>query len=381
MPDFKRILVISLDSYLHKFHQSILREVSKQSGWELFLLAPSNWRIPGNGAKAPLEKATDTYYRIHRERVVFPGHHRAAFYPQQLKFLINTVRPDIMHIEAEGNSLLTFQALVYKERFAPHSKTILFLQNPNRNGSPWFLRSLSEWGLRKVDGIVCDPALLPCRQFPRNIQEKVLPLPHGVNVEAFRPRQLLELKYKLNPRHKTLVGLPANGSEKNGTREVLQVLSDFDCKFLSWGNENLKSNNFNRARAKEENFFWIPSVTHEEMAQYLNCLDIYLVPPSLQNTLLTPAVRNILEAMASAVPVLAPETRIMKHILGDSGWYYQGDSLSDLRQKFSVLISNKRFRRQLGWKGRHRVMKNFAVQIVAGKLIDIYIQVLGENGR
>jgi glycosyltransferase involved in cell wall biosynthesis len=119
----------------------------------------------------------------------------------------------------------------------------------------------------------------------------------------------------------------------------------------------------------------ISNASHEEIAQYLNCMHILIAPQIDRTHPLQRTEQIMLEAMASGVPVIVGKTKNTLNIAYEPVLTYYKSNSIDLKEKLTYLLENPLILRTLGWKGRKIVQNYFSWEKVASKTINFYQEV------
>jgi glycosyltransferase involved in cell wall biosynthesis len=111
----------------------------------------------------------------------------------------------------------------------------------------------------------------------------------------------------------------------------------------------------------------------EDIPDLIAAFDIMLIP-SLNDGFNLAAV----EAMASAIPVVATAVGGLPEVVGDGGILVGTGDTKRMAQEAIALLSSIRLRRELGAKGRKRAEALFNWNVCLQRTIDLYHEVAGE---
>ena len=84
----------------------------------------------------------------------------------------------------------------------------------------------------------------------------------------------------------------------------------------------------------------------------------------------------LIEAMACEVPVVGSDSGEIPHVIGDAGLVVREGDSADLRYALQRLLAAPSLCRDLGRRGRARVLRQFTHASVATQTIDVYRQVV-----
>jgi glycosyltransferase involved in cell wall biosynthesis len=376
MPGRKKILIVSFQSLLRKFNHSLPSQLARQTGWEIKVLVPPYGKDSRVDADIFPEKESDRFYDILVGKVRLAGNPCLMQFQSHLKWLLKMFRPGIIDLEADPFLFGALDVVRQRNRFSPSSELVL------RVGRDYFRRDflsfqfIKRYMLKRAAAVITRHSaaaheLSKWRYFGRHES-----IPSAINCDVFRPREVPELRSRLNPEGKTMIGfLPALGKDGSSTRRLIRTLEGLPVKLLFIGNENQEKSYARLARSKGVNAAFVPHASHQEFAQFLNCMDI-IVLPSLKWTAAQDDSGLLLkEAMASGVPLVCPNSPTAVEIAGTSGTFFDPNEAGDLRAKISTLIFHEKLRREKGWNGRRIILENYSVDHLMQKNIELYEKV------
>ena len=376
MENTKKLLMISYTSFLQKFYQTLPHEIAKQSRWDVSVLVPPYWKELWSKSKTYLEKQNDDYYRVFVGKTYFTGNLHLAIFRSRLKWILQEFQPDIIDLENEPFNLGSLQIILYRNWFSPHSKIVLHASQHQYKNYFIPFNFIEKYVLKHADAILGrnDMAIRVLQQKGFNkILEKVT---HGVNTKAFRPRDFKELYHQLNPRKVPLIGFVGTLEEHKGIHLLIDALPNLSCKLILVGDGTQKSKLIKQAQTNNIDIQFISSATHEEVAQYMNCMDIFVLPSITKPNWVEKFGRVLIEAMASGTAIIGSNSGEIPPVLGDTGLIFKEGDVKDLQQKIKLLIENEKQRNELGWKGRKRAQNKYSWQKIASQTIKIYNQIL-----
>jgi glycosyltransferase involved in cell wall biosynthesis len=80
----------------------------------------------------------------------------------------------------------------------------------------------------------------------------------------------------------------------------------------------------------------------------------------------------LIEAMASEVVVVGADVGEIPHVIGDAGWVFPEDDATALTEGLTKLVQAPALRRELGARGRARVLRTFTQEQVAAATLAVY---------
>lgn len=370
-----RILLISFHSLMQKFDQRLPHEIVNQTGWNLKLLLPSFWRPPWNGFRKYPEKNFDRLFETIVIKSWFTGSRHLSLFGFQLKWLLKIFQPQLIHLLDEPYPLARLQISCLRNKFCSDCKIVYALTGDYPSN-----RVLKRILLKNPFLNNKDVLIVRNEQLRKALRNLAVPrfrefIPHGVNHDAFRPRELPELKRQLSGEGKPLIGVVNPDSNKELLMWVIKALTRVEGKVLEIGAAGQKAGLQNGAENPDDSIVRFPNPSQQEFAQFLNCMDVLVLPELPKNGLCDWYYRLLLQAMSSAVPVLVPEDENIREIIQDAGETYQSGA-ADLQKKIKGLLADPGLRSRLGWNGRKLVQSKYSLPKIARQTVHIYKHIL-----
>jgi len=117
---------------------------------------------------------------------------------------------------------------------------------------------------------------------------------------------------------------------------------------------------------------WVSNV-----AEYLSASDVFLSTSSREGL-----PRNVMEAMATGLPVVAYDIRGCNDLVvdGETGFLVPFGDVRGLADKLAWLAQHPDERHQMGEAGRRRIEETFSLEAVLPQMKTIYQNELGRKG-
>jgi len=366
-----KVVIISR-SYLFEHHQQKLEEMSGYKDLELTLISPERWDHQLGDIR--LERKSASKYRIIPRRIFFNGNYTRYFYPG-LGRTLKALKPDIVQIEDEPWYLSTYLIMRFCRRHLPHTKIIFLTWESIFRKYRFPLSFYQRYALRNADCAIVGnreiAGVLARKGFARRIE--VIPL--GLDPSFFRPGDSGALKAELGLEPFT-IGYIGRLIEMKGLSMLLQAVSklNIDYRLLIAGEGDYR--NRIEKESKElgisEKVVVIDRVEHSKVPEYINCLDV-LVLPSLTTSIIKEQFGRILiEAMACGVPVIGSDSGEIPNVIGDGGFVFREGDEEDLTSRLHALAQDPELRRGFAQRGRKRVLANFTHERIARMHYDVY---------
>jgi len=371
-----RILMISYTSFIQKFYQTLPHEIARQSGWQVQVLVPPYWKELWSRGRKYLEKDYDELYDIVVGKIYFPGNLHLAMFRSHLKFLLKEFQPDLIDMENEVFNLGSWQIARLRNRYSPHSKLVLHASQHQFKTYPPPFSQVEKYVLGNSQAILARNAMAVEVLRRKGYRGRIEIIPHGVNSEAFRPRQLPELCQKLRGTQQWLVGYVGSLVEHKGVHLLIRALKGLNAALLLVGDGAMRERLQQKASESGVPLQIVPSASHEEVAQYMNCMDVFVLPSLTRPNWVEKFGRVLIEAMSSGVPVIGSSCGEIPNVLGNAGLVFPEGDVSALRQKLIALLEDESLRNRLGWAGRRRVLEDYSWKVVAARTLKVYRELL-----
>jgi glycosyltransferase involved in cell wall biosynthesis len=376
MSSVKKVLMISYTSFIQKFYQTLPHEIARQTNWQVKVLVPPYWKELWSGGKKHLEKNNDELYELFVGNIWFPGNLHFAMFKSHLKLLLKNFHPDIIDLEDEPFNLGSFQIVRYRNRYSPKSKIVLHASQHQFKHYPPPFNFTEKYVLKNIDGVLVRNKMAENILRKKGFKSLVKIVTHGVNTDAFHPGNLPELDRQLNLNNKPVIGFVGALEEHKGVQHLIQALAGLHCSLLLVGEGSYKSELQKLAKENKIDVNFLSNSTHEEVAQYMNCMNIFVLPSLTMHNWVEKFGRVLIEAMASGIPIIGSSSGEIANVIGEAGIIFQESDINDLRNKLQMLLDNPKMRNELGAKSRKRVEENYSWQKIAARTIDVYKQIL-----
>ena len=125
---------------------------------------------------------------------------------------------------------------------------------------------------------------------------------------------------------------------------------------------------------------WVPWVNSWEVAQYINALDVLVLPSRTRWNIKEQFGRVLIEAMACETCVVGSDSGEISNVIGGAGLVFHEDCVEELAAKLAQLMNDSSLCETFRKRGRDRVLSNFTYAKIAAATVDFYRQVaLGAN--
>lgn len=369
-----RVLMVSKACVVGAYQRK-LEEIGRHRDVELTVVVPPAWQEAGRSI--PLERRYTDGYRLEVEPVALNGRFHLHFYPR-LGRRIRQVQPEIVHIDEEPYNLATFQAICLGKQVG--ARTVFFTwQNLYRRYPPPF-SWMERYVLRSADAAIAGNREATDVVRAKGYAGPVEVIPQfGVDPELYRsdgdgagvPDRPFTIGY---------VGRLVQGKGVDLLLEAVAGLpGDWRLRIMGAGplQESL------RRQATQLGLVSRLSLDSArpscQVPDYLNQLDVLVLPSRTQPNWKEQFGRVLIEAMACQVPVVGSTCGEIPNVIGDAGLIFPEGDVGALRNHLLRLQNDHDLRHRLGRVGRARVMEHFTQAQVARHTVALYRRLLEKN--
>jgi glycosyltransferase involved in cell wall biosynthesis len=384
-----RVLIINSMFYTQAYRRCV-DELGMLPDIDLTVLTVDSWIMNDRvGMADPL--AADAPYAFVKGKTLWSGKENRGFYTSGLARAFKLSKPDIIFLMEEPFSLFALQVLFFRALFAPNAPIVFFTWNNlsfrefDYRPSLWY-RLVSRWTLDRFAGALTanDDGIKVLRDtgFGKPIEK----IGYGVETERFVNREELALnalRSRLGLNTDTIViGYIGRILWMKGLDlllEAVAMLEREDIRILLVGSGEYENELFRLAQklGVAEKIIHLQSVPHQEVAQYMQLIDIFVLPSRRVKMWAEQFGRVAIEAMAAGAIVIGSDSGAIPEVIGDGGFIFEENDKYSLAialhkaldlspQQRTAMIAHARERAQTGFTWR-----KFATQ-AAGFIHSIY---------
>ena len=290
--------------------------------------------------------------------------------------------PDIVHIEYDPWAPIFWQTLIFKALFARKAKLVCTvkkntyrpLPQPQQAAKLWLTRLL----LTQVDclfAVNTGVQKIYQSRFGVRDEDIVLVQHLGVDTELFKPSQK-----SLTTSRTMKIGYCGRLDENKGLRILYQAVqsikssSDAEVELHLLGDGPLKE----ELQARQEGWLYLaPPVSHNEVADFLKPLDIFVMP-----ALITPDHEEhdghaLMEAMSCGIACVGTPSGIIPELLDEgTGVICRAGDVKDLTEALHALINSSDLRSEMGAKGRAKIVEDCSISALGSQKLQLYESIL-----
>jgi len=327
------------------------------------------WPVAGSG--------TSTYLKEVRRVGLFGHQHLLA----SVTLGMRSFRPDVIHVDYEPWSAIFWQVRLTAFLFARRAR---FVAGGKKNtyrryaGIPGRLkRGLAKLGLRWTDRVEA-ASEMSSRMYQREFDfppERIDVITHiGVDTDLFRP-------VSREAGDRVVVGYCGQLSEHKGTQLLVKAVGRLHEEGLSINLVLIGAGPLEgELAALAANEPWLtvrPSVSNDEVAEFLQELDIYALPAMILPDHQEHDAHALLQALSCGVASIGSRSGIIPEILtGRVGLLIEPDNEEELVTAIATLTSDAKLRAELSECGRTEVLEKYSLDQVAARKAERYYLLL-----
>lgn len=289
-----------------------------------------------------------------------------------LDFAMRAFKPDLVQAESDLEALGTAQVSLARKWFAPQSKLIHYSwQNISRPRN-FLVRWLTNLSLQSADHITCASAqaaeILPVQNYRR--ATSVMPLV-GVDSRFFKPAT--------KPRASEFsVGYVGRLVREKGLDDLLHAVARTPASLLIVGDGPEKNNLRALAQALplSERCRFVDAVAYEAVADYLNEMDVLVLPSRTTSHWKEQFGRVLVEAMGCRVVAVGSDSGAIPEVIGDAGAIFPESDVDALAAILNRLAANPEMLESMRERGYRRALENYSVERLAERTLDIWRELM-----
>src|SRR4051812_16825079 len=286
---------------------------------------------------------------------------RYVYRPGPLVEVLRRARPDIVHVEQEPESLSLTQLSLLKPLLRYRLVFVAWENvNPLRLG----------WPMRILNFVLADGAIFGNRAALDRARR-----------QGYRGRAAVLPQYGFEPAPRAprglgspfRVGYAGRLVEEKGVRDVVAAVGALpDAELVVAGDGPLRDEIVGQPGAR-----WLGNLDRDAMDGFWSSLDVLVVPSRTTRNWAEQFGRVIVEAMARDVPVVGSSSGAIPEVIGDAGLVVPEGDVEALAAALTRLRAEDDLRRTLVERGRQRVKRVYAEDIVMRGTVAFYEKVLG----
>ncbi|MFA4016216.1 MAG: hypothetical protein RUDDFDWM_001319 [Candidatus Fervidibacterota bacterium] len=378
-----RVMLISHACVHPSYMRSKVRSLLEVGQKICLLLITPSWWVEGSikvkGKSTTISHDRELRCHVLALRAQFTGMQYAHFYPT-LHLIMRWWRPEIVHVEEEPMSLSCAHAAILCKTLLNGSPFIFFTwENIHQQWRAPNLRGLLYPFFERLSFLNANLAIAGTSMAMRILRERGFDKPivicpqFGVDVERFSPlptERRLKARSNLgvgDDNETLVVGYVGRLIYEKGVDMLIHAVASLpNTKLLIAGDGKMRQQ---LQRLIEElnlsgRVKLLGAIPHERLHEFLNALDVLVLPSRSIPHWKEQFGRVLVEAMACGIPVVGSSCGAIPEVVGDAGLIFREGDIEGLRSTLKLMM-DKDLRTELSMRGRVRAVECFSERSVA----------------
>lgn len=310
------------------------------------------------------------------------AHH--TFYFRDISRVIRRQDWDLIHIDDEPYNFATFHALA---AYSSAKAKIVFStwQNMVKRYPPpfnLFERRTFDRAAGAIPGN--EEALAVLRRKGFSGPATVIPH-HGVDVNLFSRQDASDLRGRLGLQDRFLIGYVGRIVRDKGVHALVSALAqlppDSALAIIGSGSARPHLEQMAVDLGVAVRIRWIPWVATSELPEYMNAMDVLVLPSITTRHWKEQLGRVLIEAMACETCVVGSDSGEIPNVIGEAGLVFHEGNDRELADCLRRLMNDTTLRESLGRCGRERVLNHFSDTRVARATAAFYRLICGSESN
>ena len=290
--------------------------------------------------------------------------------------MIERVGPDILHVDEEHYSLVTYQAMRLAKNIK--AKAIFFTWQNIYKRYPFPFSYIEQYNFNAADVAIAGNEEARDVLRRKGFKKEIAVIPQlGVDPDIFKRTNSCGSGDKPTFKDEQFtIGYMGRLVEEKGVLTLVEAVSEAQehCKLLIIGSGPLRKDILSSAEkfrigSRVEIIDWVSS---SEVPSYLNRLDCLVLPSLTTRRWKEQFGRVLIEAMACEVPVIGSDSGEIPRVIDDAGLVFREGDVDELKDKINKLINDAALRDELMQRGRGRVLRTYTQKRIALETFKVY---------
>jgi glycosyltransferase involved in cell wall biosynthesis len=352
-------------------YQTKLEALANYDDVELVVIVPPVWRDPAGEIR--LERSHTSGYQLLVDPIRLNGQFHLYYYPK-LKHRLQTLRPDILHMDEEPYNLATW--LGVRHAHGVGARSLFFSWQNIKKSYPFPFSLMEKQVLRKVDFAIIgnDASVKVWREKGYEGPSEVIPQ-FGVRPDIFRTTERKDKgrAFVIGSAARRLV--PEKGIDLL-LEAVAELPGIWRLHIAGDGPQRQRLEQLAHGFGIEDRVLFDGSVPSGDMPAYLGQLDVLVVPSRTLPNWKEQFGRILIEAMSCEVAVIGSNSGEIPNVIGSAGLVFPEDNVNALRKHLLALQQDPELLTRLRQAGRQRVLDHYTQEQIAAKTIAVYRKML-----
>ena len=363
-----KVLIVSKAQVVASYEPRLRELVAL--GIDLTLIVPPRW------GKQRLEITNPEGYQLRVLPCRLSGHNHFHFYAGA----IGQLDYDLVYLDEEPWSLVTYQFM--RRCVRERKPAILYTWQNIFKKFPAPFSYFERYALANADALIAGNKEAEEISIRKGFTKRIEVIPQfGTDPEVFCKLELIRKREELGISKNTFViGYVGRLLKEKGIADLLSSLRSLpaDCHLLLIGSGpfEAQSRRIASGAGVSDRVTWIAHVPSLEMPEYMNALDVLVLPSRTASNWKEQFGRVLIEAMACEVPVVGSSSGEIPNVIGNPEFIFPEGNVEALARILRTLHDSPDVRAEAGRQGRDRVLRYFTQRHVAKQMAALFERVL-----
>lgn len=366
-----RVLMIS-KANVTRSYRTKLWYLNREPDLTVGLVVPSAW---GTLPFEPMPE--DETFPLWVRPIRLNGRNHFHYYPG-LSGVVDQFQPDLVHIDEEHYSFVTYQAVsIVSRRRIP---ALFFTWQNLYKDYPWPFSSIERRVLGYVSAAIAGNAEAVEVLQKKGFRKPVAIIPQfGTDDRLFVPDPGRGMRKELGLSDTIAIGyvgrlIPEKGLDDLVDAALPLLHKDERIRLVFAGSGPWREAGEAKLRAEgvQTQAVFVPWVPSADMPRLMNALDVLVLPSRTTARWKEQFGRVLTEAMAVGVPVVGSSSGEIPSVIGDAGMVFPEGDKAALGKILSDLVHDPAGREDLARRGHERVRDRFTQEAVARATAECY---------
>ncbi len=338
---------------------------------DLILVTPKKW--PYYVKENNIESLN---YRHVELDVIFPGKNHFHFY-LGVKKLIESFQPDIIHIDEEHYSFVTFQINWIAKRMG--IKTICFTWQNIYKKYPFPFSYFEQYNLKESQQIIAGNEEAAAVLIKKGFNKPIPIIPQfGVDRNIFFKKRVDRGRFGLAT-DKFIVGFVGRIVEEKGISTLVEAVAKLKNVQLCIAGTGPYEATIRQQTVRlgiSERVLFLGGFSSTEIVDFICSCDCIALPSLTKKNWKEQFGRILIEAMACGIPVIGSSSGEIPKVIGDEGIIFREQDAVQCASAIEKIKTDSDYRERIIQGALQKVKDHFSQDVIVKKTIDVYKNIL-----
>lgn len=377
---FSRKLLTIGHSYIVPLNRRLANEMSRSSNWEVTVVSPL--ALKGDLRPLKLEKDKHDRATIEGVPVRFDRSPHVMVYGDRLRDLLQQGW-DLVHCWEEPYVLSGGQIAWHTPAHIP--LVYFTAQNNSKRYLPPFNWIETRTMQRSAGWIAAGQQVANALKHRPGYDRPMRIIPHGVDTDCFFPdpeaRKTIHHRLEWDQSNAPVIGFLGRFVPEKGLSMLMRVLDQIDqpWRALFVGTGTMEAELRSWAEQYGDRVRICTTVTHDQVPQYLNAMDLLCAPSQTMQNWREQFGRMLIEAFACGVPVIGSDSGEIPYVIKDAGIVVAERDEQAWIRAVSLLLDDAEQRREFAQQGLDRSQATYRWSVIAKQHLEFFDSILDQS--